>query len=149
MMMTSRFLPVLNLVGCILVTGVIFFQWRKEQNLDKRIRSISQQLATSRDQTGEAEKRAMVLEGDVAQLKESIEAAAAAHRLVEQENARIASEHNEKLTTIATAAEEQVTIWQAAIAERDAKIKELSSSLSTARTRLNEAITKLKQAAAR
>ena len=147
--MTSRFLPILNLVGCILITGVIFFQWRKEQNLDKRVRSISQELVTSRQQTAEAETRAMVLDGDVAQLKESIEATAAAHQLVEQENARLASEHNEKMATIATAAEEQVKAWQAAIAQRDAKIEELGASLSAARKRLNEAIAKLKQAGAR
>ncbi len=148
-MMTSRFLPILNLVGCILITGVIFFQWRKEQNLDKRVRSISQELVTSRQQTAEAETRAMVLDGDVAQLKESIEATAAAHQLVEQENARLASEHNEKMATIATAAEEQVKAWQAAIAQRDAKIEELGASLSAARKRLNEAIAKLKEAGAR
>jgi chromosome segregation ATPase len=148
-MMTARFLPLLNLVGCILVTGVIFFQWRKEQGLDQRIRSISQELATSRDQTAVAEKRVLVLTGDVAQLKESIEATAAARVLTEEENARIATEHDEKMAAFATAAEQQVKTWQAAIAERDAKINELNSSLAATRSRLNEAISKLKEVGAR
>ena len=148
-MTTSRFLPILNLVGCILVTGVILFQWRKEQDLDKRIRAISEQLATSRGETSEAEKRALVLDGDVAQLKESIAATTAAHRLVEAENLRLATETNEKMLTLATAADEQVTSWQTAIAERDAKLVELGANLSATRKRLNEAIDKLKQAGAR
>lgn len=148
-MMTARFLPLLNLVGCILVTGVIFFQWRKEQGLDQRIRSISQELATSRDQTAVAEKRVLVLTGDVAQLKESIEATAAARVLTEEENARIATEHDEKMAAFATTAEQQVKTWQAAIAERDAKINELNSSLAATRSRLNEAISKLKEVGAR
>lgn len=148
-MTTSRLLPILNLVGCLLVTGVIFFQWRKEQNLGERIKSISQELASSRNQTAEAEKRSTALEGDVAQLKESIEATAAARELAEAETTRIATEHNEKMATIATAAEEQVKTWQAAIAERDSKIKEINSSLSATRSRLNEAIAKLKEAGAR
>ena len=75
-MMTTRFLPILNLVGCILVTGVIFFQWRKEQNLDKRIRAISRELVTSRHQTADAEKHVVALEGDVAQLKSALFGAA-------------------------------------------------------------------------
>ncbi len=148
-MTTSRFLPILNLVGCILVTGVILFQWRKEQDLDKRIRAISEQLATSRGETSEAEKRALVLDGDVAQLKESIASTTAAHRLVEAENLRLATETNEKMLTLATAADEQVTSWQTAIAERDAKLVELGANLSATRKRLNEAIDKLKQAGAR
>ena len=148
-MTTSRFLPILNLVGCILVTGVILFQWRKEQDLDKRIRAISEQLATSRGETSEAEKRALVLDGDVAQLKESIAATTAAHRLIEAENLRLATETNEKMLTLATAADEQVTSWQTAIAERDAKLVELGANLSATRKRLNEAIDKLKQAGAR
>ena len=148
-MTTSRFLPILNLVGCVLVTGVIFFQWRKEQDLGHRIKSISQELAASRDRTAEAEKRSAALEGDVAQLKESIEATAASHRLAEEEAARVTTEHNEKMAAMATAVEEQVETWQAAIAERDARIKELSSNLTATRSRLNEAIAKLKEAGAR
>ena len=147
--MTSRILPILNLIGCILVVGVIVAQWRKEQNLGERIKSISQELAISRNQTAEAEKRSAALESDVAQLKESIEETAAARQLAEDEAARITAEHNEKMTEFTTAAEEQVKTWQAAIEARDAKITELNSSLAATRKRLDEAIAKLKEAGAR
>lgn len=147
--MIPRFLPILNLVGCVLVTGVILAQWRKEQQLGNQVKAISQELVASHDQTAEAEKRATALEGDVAQLKESIEATAAANRLAEAENVRVTTEHHEKMNALITAAEGQAQTWQAAIAERDAKIKELGSSLSATRTRLNEAIAKLKEAGAR
>lgn len=62
----------LNLVGCLLITVVIVAQWLKERGLGERITSISQELVISRDQTAEAEKRAIALESDVAQLDEAI-----------------------------------------------------------------------------
>jgi hypothetical protein len=37
--------------------------------------------------------------------------------------------------------------WQDAVSERDAKIRELNASLTATRNRLDEAISKLKQAA--
>jgi len=146
---TSRFLPILNLVGCLLITVVIVAQWLKERHLGERIESVSRELVTSRDQTAEAEKRATALEGDVAQLKESIEATARARKEGEEAAARIAADQNAKMVTLATASEEQVKTWQEAIAERDEKIRTLNSSLASARERLNEAIAKLKAAGAR
>lgn len=147
--MTSRILPILNLIGCILVTGVIVAQWRKEKDLGERVNSISTELRSSREQTAEAEKRALALEGDVAQLKESIEATAAARLLAEEEAAKIATEHNQKMAEFTTAATEQVKTWQDAIATRDEKIKELNATLSATRSRLDNAIAKLKEAGAR
>ncbi|MES2474789.1 MAG: hypothetical protein V4640_03340 [Verrucomicrobiota bacterium] len=147
--MTSRILPILNLIGCILVTGVIVAQWRKEKDLGERVSSISKELSNSREQTAEAEKRALALEGDVAQLKESIEATAAARLLAEEEAAKIATEHNQKMAEFTTAATEQVKTWQDAITARDEKIKELNATLSATRSRLDNAIAKLKEAGAR
>jgi len=146
---TSRFLPVLNLVGCLLITVVIVAQWFKERGLVVRIETISHELVTAREQTAGAEKRAAALERDVLQLKESIEATALARREAEEAAATLAAEHQEQMTTLAAASEEQVKTWQAAIAERDEKIRSLDSTLAETRKRLEEAITKLKEAGAR
>ncbi len=152
-MTASRFLPILNLVGCLLITVVIVAQWLKERGLGERITSISQELVISRDQTAEAEKRAIALESDVAQLKEAIEATTLARKEAEDaaraEVEKITTGHNERIAELATASEERVKIWEKAIADRDVKIRELNSSLTTTRERLNEAITKLKEAGAR
>ncbi len=148
-MISSRLLPILNLVGCVLVTVVILAQWRKEHTLGERIKSISQELVASQDATAAALKRSSALEADVGQLKESIEATAASHLAAEEEAMRVSTENQQKVNEIITAAGEQTEIWKTAIAERDAKIKELNSSLSATRSRLNEAIAKLKEAGAR
>lgn len=148
-MTTSRFLPILNLVGCLLITVVIVAQWFKERELVGRIKTISQELVAAREQTADAENRAVALERDVIQLKESIEATAQARKEAEEEAAKITTEHNEKMAALAIASEEQVKTWQAAIAERDTKITELSDSLGATRKRLDEAIAKLKEAGAR
>lgn len=148
-MTASRFLPILNLVGCVLVTTVILAQWRKEHTLGERIKIINQELVASRDETAAAQKRSTALEADVAQLKESIEATAASHQAAEEEAVRVAAENQQKITEFVTAANEQAEVWKTAIAERDTKITDLSNSLEATRKRLDQAIAKLKEAGAR
>jgi chromosome segregation ATPase len=150
---SSRFLPILNLVGCLLITVVIVAQWLKERGLGERIASISQELVISRDQTAEAEKRVIALESDVAQLKEAIEATTLARKEAEEaartEVEKITTGHNEKIAELTTASEERVKTWEAAIATRDEKIRALNATLTSTRERLDEAIAKLKEAGAR
>ncbi len=148
-MTTSRFLPVLNLAGCLLITGVIIAQWLKERGLDDRIETLGKELVISRGQTAEAQKHATALESDVIQLKEAIEATTKARQEAEEAASRVIAEHNEKMTAFTTASEDQVKTWEAALAARDAKIRELNASLTATRERLNEAIAKLKGAGAR
>jgi predicted RNase H-like nuclease (RuvC/YqgF family) len=145
----SRFLPILNLVGCFVISGVIFAQWLKESGLVARIDLLNQELVAAREQTAKAEKHAAALESDVAQLKESIEATAHARQEAEATAARLTAEHNEKMAEFATANEQQVKTWEAAITERDDKIRELNTNLTATRERLNQAIAKLKEAGAR
>jgi len=147
---SGKFLPLLNLVGCIAITTVIALQWTREHRLQG-------ELNQSRDKVDEiqvryeAEKsRATALENDVRQLKESVEAAAAARKETEEAMAKLIDERDAQLATTTDAAaarEEQVKAWEKGIAERDAKIRELDAALVSARARLDEAIAKLKQAA--
>ncbi len=151
-MTASRFLPILNLVGCLLITGIILAQWLKERGLADRINTLDQQLVTSREQYELEKKRAANLENDVAQLKESIESTVKARQETDAAMAKMIAEHQAQVATVATANQsnqEQVKIWEKAIADRDEKIRTLNAGLTATRERLDEAIARLKEAGAR
>lgn len=151
-MTPSRFLPLLNLVGCLLITGVILAQWLKERGLDTRIKELNQQLVTTREQHDAEKTRAAALENDIAQLKAAIESTVQARKETEDAMAKLVAESQSQAAAVASANqsnEEKAKIWEKAIAERDAKIRELDSSLNATRERLDKAIAKLKEAGAR
>ncbi|MES2657228.1 MAG: hypothetical protein V4689_01355 [Verrucomicrobiota bacterium] len=155
-MTSSRFLPILNLVGCLLISGLILAQWLKERGLDTRIKELNQQLVATREQRDTEIKRAATLENDIAQLKESIESTVLARKETEDAMAKLVADSQANAATVAASVAtanqsnlEQVKIWEKAIADRDSKLRELNSSLNSTRERLNEAIAKLKEAGAR
>jgi chromosome segregation ATPase len=146
----------LNLVGCLLITSIIVAQWLKEQGLDSRIDTLNQQLVAARDQYDTEKGRATALEGDVAQLKESVESTVKARKEAEDNLAKMVAERDAQnaaaannVAAVNETIESQGKQWKEALAERDAKIKELSASLTATRSRLDEAVSKLKEAAAR
>ena len=126
--MNSRALPILNAIGCLVLTGVIVLQWQRERALDGSLAQLKSELAAAREFSASESKRAADLERDIAVLKESLEAT--------QQSA-------------AQAAAEQLTIWQTAVAGRDAKLRELDAALAATRQRLDAAIARLKEAGAR
>lgn len=146
--MKARVLPILNAIGCLVLTGVVTAQWFRERNSDQKLVEVRNHLAAAMDFSAGETKRAAALERDIAVLKESIEAT----QKSAEEAARAAAETATQASgfeTEITAAREQVKTWEAAIAERDAKLKDLNSELVTTRRRLDEAIVKLKAAGAR
>ena len=151
-MTANRLLPILNLFGCVLITGIIVAQWLKEHRLDDTISGLYKELATTRDLLDTEQKRASALESDVVQLKESVQATMDARKESEEALAKIIAE-GDALKAVAASADqanqEQVTVWQKAVNERDEKIRSLNESLKTTRARLDEAIAKLKEAGAR
>ncbi len=152
-MSLSRILPIANLIGCLLITGIIVAQWLKERGLDSKINGLSQLLATTRDQYDNQIKHSAALEADVAQLKESIEATVRARKETEDAMAKLIADRDALAAATAassqTAAQKQTKAWENAIADRDEKIRSLSASLTATRTRLDDAIAKLKAAGAR
>lgn len=146
--MKSRVLPILNLAGCLALTGLVLLQWNRERALDSRIGKLQTELAAARDQSAAETKRAAALHRDIEVLKESIEATqkaaeAAANGLAENES------QTAELQMELGAAREQIVEWQTAIAARDEKLKSLNTELVATRKRLDEAIGKLKTAGAR
>ena len=146
--MKSRFLPILNAIGCLILTGLVVAQWNKEHALDQKAARLGTELASARQQAATAEKRSADLERDIVVLKESIEASQKAN----EEAARQLAEkdtHSAGLEVEITAARDQVKAWQDAIAARDAKLREMDADLIATRRRLDEAIAKLRDAGAR
>ena len=148
-MTTSRFLPFLNLAGCLLITGIILAQWIKERGLDARIEILNKQLVATREQYDLENKRAATLEHDITQLKESIESTVKARRETEDAMTKLVAERDAQTTALATASQEQAKVWEKAIADRDEKIRTLNAGLTATRERLDEAVARLKAAGAR
>lgn len=152
-MITSRILPVANLIGCVLITGIIVVQWLKERGFNHQIETLNEQLVTAHDELESGKARALALENDVTQLKESVESTVLARKEAEEALAKVTVERDAQVAAQTAAAQklmqEQVQVWEKAIADRDARIRELGNSLGTTRARLDAAIEKLKEAGAR
>lgn len=150
--MKSRVLPILNAIGCLILTGLIVSQWRLEREHLGDIKNLQSELAGSREDLIAGIQRSAALERDIAALKESMEATqqageAAARSLAEQSSQ--AEELQTELATTRAQAATQIKAWEDAIAARDAKLQELNAVLTATRVRLDEAITKPKAAGAR
>lgn len=141
-------LPILNTIGCLVLTGLIVSQWARERTHLGDIQQLKSQLVVSEQKLANEFKQSTGLEKDIAALKESIELTRkgneqAAIDLIAQ------TRQAEQLQAELNAAHEQVAAWEAAINERDSKLLHLDADLTATRQRLNEAISKLKAAGAR
>jgi chromosome segregation ATPase len=146
--MTPRTLPVINAIGCLVLTGVMVLQWRKERALDASMHGLRTELAAARVKADEEAKRRAALERDIEVLKDSIAstqqaAESVTRNLVEKDQAAA------QLQTELNAAREQLTLWEAALKARDERIVSLDANLAATRKRLDEAVAKLKSAGAR
>lgn len=146
--MKSRSLPIINAVGCLVLTALVASQWLKERKSDQVLTATQGELSAAKEFSASESQRATALERDIAVLKESI---AATQKSAEE--AALAAATNATaanvLETEVTAAREQVKAWEAALAERDAKLRSLDAELIVTRQRLDAAIAKLKSAVER
>lgn len=148
-MTTRRLLPLLNVAGCLLLTGIVIFQWLRERDLGQRLTGLTQQLATARGQYDSEKIRTTALESDIAQLKAATETTVKAREETEAALAKITAERDSQVSTTQQSHQDQAALWEKAIADRDTKLTELATTLTATRKRLDEAIAKLKQAATR
>ena len=148
-MTTRRLLPLLNLAGCLLLTATVIFQWLQERDLGQRITGLTEQLATVRDQYDSEKSRTTVLESDIAQLKAATESTVRAREETEAALAKMTAERESQVATTQQTHQAQTALWEKAITDRDTKLTELATTLTATRKRLDEAISKLKQAATR
>lgn len=151
--MNGRGLTLVNAAGCVILGLLLVLQWRKERALDGRIQELQASWVASQDQTAAARERADVLEREQAMLKESIaslqQALATSGQLLAQRDAQLAdlgakmAVEQQQVATL----EDQLKSWQRAVTLRDERIHTLTTDLTNARRRLDEAIAKLKAAA--
>lgn len=146
--MNSRVLPILNLIGCLALTGLVVVQWRKERAMDGTLAGLKSELSTAKRQAAEDAKHRAALERDIAVLKESIEATQKAAETSDRNFAEKDQLATQLQTEIA-AAREQVAAWEAALKQRDERIRALDADLTKTRARLDEAVIRLKAAGAR
>lgn len=146
--MNARVLPILNAIGCLVLTGLVGIQWLKEHALNSDVDKLRGELAAARRHAADETSRRSALERDIAVLKEAI---TATQQAAESAAGELAGKQQlaEKLQTELAAATQQVAAWEAALIQRDERIRQLDSELATTRQRLDEAIAKLKAAGAR
>lgn len=150
--MKSRVLPILNAIGCLILTGLVVTQWRLERGHLRDIQNLQSELAGSRENLTAETQRSAAHERDIAALKESIEATQQAAEAAARSLAEQSSQAEGLQTELATTREQaavQIKAWEDAIAARDAKLQSLNADLTATRARLDEAIAKLKAAGAR
>lgn len=136
----------LNAIGCLVLAAVVFTQWGKETRVDAVISKLRVEAAVSRDLLESETKRAGNLERDIGVLKKSLEATQRAALEAADSPGRL---DDGAIRAELAVAREQVENWKAAIAGRDAHIRQMESDLTATRRRLDEAIVKLKQAGGR
>ncbi len=152
--MNGRGLTLVNAAGCVVLALLLILQWHKERCLDGRIQDLKASVVAAQDQHAAARERAELLQREQEMLKESIaslqQAAEASGQLLAQREGHIAELETQTLALQARVAQQdqQLKTWQAAIAQRDERLRSLTTDLTSARRRLDEAIAKLKAAAA-
>lgn len=154
-MTTRLFLALANFLGILALAAVVTGQWLREKHLRADVSSRESRIVSLQTKIAEIESRAAALESDITQLKEAVESSAAARVEAEKKLAELTATQATQITaatqatTAAEAAKDKIEEWRKAIDERDTRIKELNTALTATRARLDEAVAKLKAAAAR
>jgi DNA repair exonuclease SbcCD ATPase subunit len=146
--MKPGILPLINAAGCLVLTGLVVFQWSEQRKAELTIRGLKSAAEDSRLKAEEDAKRRAALERDITTLKDSITSIQQSSDSALQSAAdkeKLAAQLQAELD----AAREQLKLWDAAMQARDTRIKELDAALGTTRKRLDEAIERLKAAGAR
>lgn len=150
--MKSRVLPVINAIGCLVLTSLVAAQWLRERESGQNLAATQGELIAAKEFSSSETKRATALERDIAVLKEAIEATQKSAEEAAEEAAQAAATKTTEASTLEaeiTAAREQIKTWEAAIALRDSTLRDLNDKLTATRKQLDAAIAQLKAAGAR
>jgi hypothetical protein len=146
--MKARVLPLINAIGCILLTVLVVVQWRSDHESRLARQNLLKRIAAGEARAAEDARHRAALERDIALLKESIEAGQQASEKAASRLER-SQQMNEALQSEMTEARGQLEAWEKAVAQRDERIKTLDAELVRTRKRLEEAIARLREAGAR
>ncbi len=142
--MQPRPLAVINALGCLALVAVLVHQWAKERRTLDEVARLGSENATilSREET--LTREADALRRDIAGLKDALESIRNTALAASAERVRAAV-----LSDDLEAARAQVGNWETALAARDATIADLNRQLVSSRTKLDEAVVKMRRAGAR
>ena len=142
-----KFLPILNAVGCGFLVVILVAQWKMSQELDKELRAARLAERNTHNEKIEVENRVTQLLADIDNLKATIDIM---RKEADEAKKRIADGEvlANQLHTGLTFSLGNFEALELAVTERNARIAELNSSLAATRRRLDEAVERLKQAAA-
>lgn len=152
--MKSRWFPLVNAVGCAVLSGIVAMQWWQNESRRAAYRQLQVQAHAVEEQRDEALQKLDTLNTDIADLKQSLlqtqkAADEAARQNAEQAEQLFASDSaRDQATAERDAMRAQITQWQAAIKERDQAIIERNEAIAELRKKLDEAIAQLKKAGA-
>jgi hypothetical protein len=146
--MNARTITWINAIGCLVLVALVVVQWRGEYVSGRELANLRTSLAEANAKTAAETARCVALERDLQVLKEAAEqsgkAVESSKSVTMTKDARIV-----ELEAALKQAGGDVDKWQAAIAQRDDRIRKLEDEVAEARRRLNEAVAKLKAAGAR
>ncbi|MFM2171774.1 MAG: hypothetical protein RI957_2003 [Verrucomicrobiota bacterium] len=152
--MMSRWLPLLNAVGCAALCIVIAVQWRHNESRRELYRRLQVDAHALQEQRDQALQRVDSLTTDLADLKQSLletqKAADEASRLNKEQAEQLMASNTarDQATAERDALRAQITQWETAIKERDLAIIERNEAIAALRKKLDEAIAQLKKAGA-
>ncbi|MGA0845835.1 MAG: hypothetical protein ACO3RV_04775 [Luteolibacter sp.] len=148
--MNSKILPILNAVGCMLLVGLVIFQWRREHESLQSRNQLLQEIATSQSELTRANHERAALLNDITLLKESLDASQTAAEKSAEELRKTTTqleqqeELNLTLQEQIDAAREQLQAWEQAVKERDERIRILDLELDKTRKQLDLAVSRLR-----
>ena len=146
--MNARTITWINAIGCLALVALVVVQWRGEYVSGRELANLKNSLAEANTKAAEETARCVALERDLQVLKDAAEqsgkAVESGKSVAMTKDARIA-----ELEAALKHAGGDVGKWQAAIAQRDDRIRKLEAEVAEARRRLIEAVAKLKAAGAR
>lgn len=152
--MKSRWFPIVNAAGCVVLCGIVAMQWRQNESRRAAYRQLQVQAHALEEQHDEALQKLDALNTDIDDLKQSLlqtqkAADEAALQNAEQAEQLLASNTAcDQATTERDAMRAQITQWETAIKERDQAIIERNEAIAALRKKLDEAISQLKKAGA-
>lgn len=152
--MKPNVLPIVNVIGCVLLLGIVGMQWQQSEQQREAYRAIQVREHAANEARDEAVKRAEALTVDLTELKQSLvqtqkaadEAALASQKKGEQLAVSTAS--RDQALAERDALQKQIVEWEAALKLRDQTITEQNAAMIALRKKLDDAIAQLKKAGA-
>src|ERR1700743_1766956 len=135
----NRQLQLLNLLGVLALAALCVAQWQRARGLDLQTIQLEKPRQAQQQKISEQEETARGLSADLADFKERFKTE---HDDLEDTKRKLRATPSATLTAERDELRESVTNWVAAVAQRDALVKEANGRIEELSTQLNASIQK-------